>query len=223
MNRTIRMFHEVPSMLLMGVALAVLWSGALSAQESQSATQFEDPREVLADHPPFAVSERVPVLEDGGVYPCSDCHDGDYVVTNPRVRELVDMHDDTVLVHGGGRFWCLTCHGDPDRDVLTSLKGQPISFDEPFLLCGQCHFQRQQDFFSGAHGKRLETWQGERKVEACTSCHDAHDPTIKPRKPFAPPAIRSGLSPVGETHHRNRMPWEKDQPQTDEEEGSDGR
>jgi hypothetical protein len=217
------MFGKIPcKLLLIGVLLGTWWSGGLEAQDQKAAPQIEDPREVLANYPPFTVSERVPFLEDEGLYPCSDCHDGDYVVTNPRARELVDMHDDVQLVHGGGRFWCLTCHGDPDRDVLTSLKQQPISFNEPFLLCGQCHFQRQKDFFAGAHGKRLESWQGERKLEVCTGCHNPHNPAIKPRKPFAPPAIRSGLSPVGETHTATQMPWEQEKSHGDGDEGPDG-
>jgi len=184
---------------------------AAEVEEAQIPVQLEDPREVLEQYPPFTVSARIPVLEDEGLYPCSDCHDGDFVVSNPTVRELVEMHDtsEVKLQHGGGRFWCLTCHHSEDRDSLASLKGQPISFDESFLLCGQCHFDRQQDFFKGAHGKRLGNWQGERLVEVCTGCHDPHEPAIKPRKPFAPPAIRAGLSPAPPSHHTVKMPWEK--------------
>ena len=60
---------------------------------------------------PFTVQARTPALEDEGLYPCSECHDGDYVIANPERRELVDMHDksEVDLVHGDGRFWCLTC------------------------------------------------------------------------------------------------------------------
>lgn len=197
------------------------------AEEPQIPVQLEDPREVLEQYPPFTVSLRIPVLEDEGLYPCSDCHDGDFVVTNPTVRELVEMHDtdEIQLQHGGGRFWCLTCHHSDDRDSLASLKGQPISFNESFLLCGQCHFERQQDFFKGAHGKRLGNWQGERLMEVCTGCHDPHDPAIKPRKPFAPPALRAGLSPAPESHHAETMPWEKQDSagEHDQEESAQGK
>jgi hypothetical protein len=65
------------------------------------------------------------------------------------------------------------------------LKGDPIDFDQSFLLCGQCHFEQQRDFFYGAHGKRLGTWNGPRNVMACTGCHDAHDPSLKERKPWS--------------------------------------
>ena len=194
---------------------------ATEIEAAQIPAQLTDPREVLDRYPPLTVSERIPVLEDEGLYPCSDCHDGDFVVSNPTVRELVEMHDDIELMHGGGRFWCLTCHHSEDRDSLASLKIQPISFDESFLLCGQCHFERQRDFFSGAHGKRLGGWQGERLVEACTGCHDPHKPAIAPRKPFAPPALRAGLSAAPDSHHAEKMPWESRQPSAELEETVD--
>ncbi len=192
-----------PILVATGLAAA-----AIFAQESDAPGQLDDPREVLERYRPLQVRERRPVLEDNGYYPCSDCHDGVEVEMNPTIRELM-VHDEIELVHGGGRFWCLTCHGEEDRDQLASLKQQPISFDEPFLLCGQCHFQRQRDFFRGVHGKRLETWQGERRVAVCTECHNAHDPRIKPRKPFRPPQVRSGLSPAPNTHHPRMKPWQK--------------
>jgi hypothetical protein len=208
--------------LLVAAAAGVLSSAALWPQDAKTTDQMNEPREVLTAYPPFTVMERVPFLEEEGLYPCSDCHDGDFVVTNPRARELVDMHEEVELVHGGGRFWCLTCHGEDDRDVLSSLKKQPISFNESFLLCGQCHFQRQKDFFTGAHGKRVDSWQGERTLLSCTGCHNAHDPAIAPRKPFGPPALRSGLTPVGETHSGSKMPWERSDPHTKDKESSDG-
>jgi hypothetical protein len=64
------------------------------------------------------------------------------------------------------------------------MKGAPIDFDESYLLCGECHFAEKRDFLHGAHGKRVGGWQGERAALACTSCHDAHDPSIKARQPW---------------------------------------
>ncbi len=191
---------------ILPVLAAALVGVTLFAQESDVPGQLDDPREVLERYRPLQVRERMPVLEDSGYYPCSDCHDGVEVETNPTIRELM-VHDEIELIHGGGRFWCLTCHNAEDRDRLASLKQQPISFDEPFLLCGQCHFQRQRDFFLGAHGKRLKSWQGERKVAVCTECHDPHDPRIQPRKPYRPPQVRSGLQPAPNAHHERAKPW----------------
>ena len=212
--------------ILMGCFWLVFLVSSIAAQTETGAAagppgQIVDPREVLQRYPPFSAEPRIPALEESGYYPCSDCHDGDYQISNPRVRVLEDMHEDIELQHGGGRFWCLTCHHEEDRDSLASLKGQPISFDEAFLLCGQCHFQRQRDFFYGAHGKRLGSWQGTRTVVSCTQCHDAHRPAILSREPYDPPEVRRGLtrSPGKEEHRPDR--WSEPTPSdTDTSEAS---
>lgn len=188
------------------LALCLLGGLAASAQAPVPG-QIEDPRAVLERYPPLTVSLRTPHLEESGYFPCSDCHDNDLQLSNPRIRVLEDMHDEITLDHGGGRFWCLTCHHDAERDSLASLKGHPISFDDGFLLCGQCHFQRQRDFFEGAHGKRLESWRGPRKVVACTECHDPHRPVILAAPPYPPPELRSNLVPVHSEHPASPPPW----------------
>ncbi len=193
---------------ILPILVAALVGAVVFAQDSEVPGQLDDPREVLEQYRPLRARPRIPVLEDNGYYPCSDCHDGVEVEINPAIRELM-VHDEIELLHGGGRFWCLTCHSEKDRDHLASLKQQPISFDEPFLLCGQCHFQRQRDYFRGAHGKRLESWRGERKIAVCTECHNPHDPRIKPRKPYRPPQVRSGLQPAPNTHHARAKLWQK--------------
>ena len=163
-------------------------------------------REILRVVTPFSVDPREGELES---FPCTDCHDNDEQMPNPKVRTMEEDHEDIKLVHGGGRFWCLTCHSEKNRDSLVSLKNQPISFDESYLLCGQCHFQQQQDFFYGGHGKRKGNWRGDRKLTACTECHNPHVPQIKDRKPVASPKVRSGLKEMKVVHHNFSMPWEK--------------
>lgn len=152
---------------------------------------LERPEDLLARLPTFTVEARTPVLEGRGNYPCSECHEG--LDPDPRVRALVEEHDDVALFHGGGRFWCLTCHDADDRDALRSLDGKPISFDQSFLLCGQCHFAAQRDFVGGAHGKRIGTWEGERVLTSCVACHDAHDPSTKLRAPAEIPLTRKAI------------------------------
>jgi hypothetical protein len=134
------------------------------------------PHPAPRDPLPYTVVARLPVLEEHGNYPCKECHD-ESLVTDPKERELPDDHSDIALKHGGGRFWCLTCHDPDDRDSLRGLKGQKIGFDESYELCGQCHFRRQR----------------ERVLTPCTSCHDAHDPSIKPKKPYRADRLRPGL------------------------------
>jgi hypothetical protein len=168
----------------------------------------------IRDATPFTVRKR-----SGGLdyFPCSDCHEGEKV--NPREREFTEEHQDIVLVHGGGRFWCLTCHNlRQDSDTFLSLKGEAIDFDKAYLLCGQCHFERQKDWYFGGHGKRvgafpepgeipasytelkaeqrdrIGTWRGERRLLSCPACHNPHSPSIKPYQPSPPPRVRKGLS-----------------------------
>lgn len=131
---------------------------------------------------PFTVPPRKDQIE---YFPCQECHEEQE--TNPKERQLSQEHEDLVLDHGGERFWCLTCHMEKDRNFLTSLKGGKIDFDASHLLCGQCHFPRQKDWYMGAHGKRIGQWHGERLILLCVECHNPHSPSIKPRRADPPP------------------------------------
>ena len=154
----------------------------------------KDPRVLLESFPPFTAEERIPFLEEGDYYPCSDCHDGVEQIANPSIRLLEEEHKEVELVHGRGRFWCLRCHNPDNRDVLMSSNHEPISFNDSFLLCGECHYREQKDFFLGGHGKRLDSWQGEKVLKACTSCHNPHDPKIKSRDGWQAPKPRKGMT-----------------------------
>lgn len=167
----------------------------------------------IQDAPPF---EATPREEELTYFPCSDCHEDQ--ITNRNVRELKEEHTDILLEHGGGRFWCYdACHNAGQMDTLKSLRGEPIKFDESYLLCGQCHFERQRDWYFGGHGKRagsferprdvpatyadidfserenIGTWRDERVILNCTACHSSHSPAIKPYEPSPPPQVRRGL------------------------------
>ncbi len=159
--------------------------------------------------PPFSVVPRVDQLT---FYPCSNCHSA--MKPNPQPRKLIAAPHPAALVHGNGRFWCLTCHQLNDRDRLHTLADQPVEYDQAYLVCGQCHFNRQKDWFFGGHGKRVKNWQGERVIYNCTFCHDPHDPTLKPRAPSAPPPVRVGLKAMQPTRHEAPAPV-FDQPSQD--------
>ncbi|MDT8446514.1 MAG: cytochrome C [bacterium] len=170
-----------------------------------AAKQYDDPREAIAKVPAFVTD---PSTDRLIYYPCSNCH-GEMVKSNPKVRSLADMHVEVKLNHGQGRYWCLTCHNENDRDHLWSLKKQPISFNESYLLCGQCHFARQKDFFYGGHGKRKANWNGPKKLTNCTECHNPHNPAIRPRVPRVKPVARMGLEVVPSEMHGVHNLWEK--------------
>jgi hypothetical protein len=140
--------------------------------------------------PPFSV---VPRRDKLTYYPCTACHAA--MTPNPEPRKLASPHP-AALDHGNGRIWCLDCHQLKDRDHLHTLSGQPVDFDQAYLVCGQCHFNRQNDWYFGAHGKRVANWRGERVIYNCTFCHDPHSPGLKARAPSKPPPVRAGLQPM---------------------------
>ncbi len=88
------------------------------------------------------------------------------------------MHDDIVLDHGPTDRWCLDCHNPDDRDVLRLVNGRLISFDESYLLCGQCHGTIFRDWRQGIHGRRQGYWNGGKSYLLCAHCHDPHAPCV---------------------------------------------
>jgi hypothetical protein len=146
------------------------------------------------DAPAFSVVPRVDQLT---FFPCTSCHQA--LTPNPEPRKLAGAPHPASLDHGGGRFWCLECHQLKDRDHLHTLDGHPVDFNDAYLVCGQCHANRQKDWYFGAHGKRAANWQGERVIYNCTTCHDPHSPRLKPRAPAKPPPVRAGLTPMSPT------------------------
>lgn len=127
------------------------------------------------------------------LFPCSECHQPDPPELD-NLPELMSYHPKpTEMFHGDGMMWCLDCHQSKESDQLHTLRGQKINVDKSFLVCGQCHSDRLEDWYFGGHGKRLDNWRGKRTVYNCTACHDPHDPGIKPKKPQPPPPVRIGL------------------------------
>ena len=160
-----------------------------------------------ADAPAFTVLERKSHLV---LFPCSQCHK--VLPLNTVPRKLVAAPHPAALQHGKGRFWCLDCHLGTDRDVLHSIGGARIDFNQSYLLCGQCHSARQRDWYFGAHGKRVAGWTGPRELYACTHCHDPHNPVLQPREPSPPPPLRAGLSPMLRTPEVALLPWQRPRP-----------
>ncbi|MCW5662541.1 MAG: cytochrome C [Piscinibacter sp.] len=158
----------------------------------------------IAGAPAYTVVPRTPAL---ALYPCSQCHK--LLPLNPQPRQLDAAPHNAALRHGGGRFWCLDCHTAKDRDQLHAIDGTPVGFDQSDRLCGQCHGPRQRDWAFGGHGKRVGRWQGERRIYACTHCHDPHQPQLAPRAPAPPPPVRAGLQPTPTVHSTPTKPWQR--------------
>lgn len=146
---------------------------------------------LFAGMPAFEV---IPSQRNPSMHPCANCHQ--WVKGNPEPRNLKQPHDDFQLdhgLHGRGKFWCFTCHDLSGKGALKTLEGEPLDFDEAYLLCSQCHADQARDWVYGAHGKRVSNWQGVRQVYSCTACHYQHSPAFKPREPLEGPVMRVGL------------------------------
>lgn len=202
-------------LLIITILLCGVWTIAVANDEEEDDSENSVPMETIVSYEKQAPSFTVKLRKEEELeyFPCMDCHEDEE--PNPEERELED-HDDIVLEHGGGRFWCMTCHHLEQRDYLRSLKNKLIDIDQAYRLCGQCHFQRQKDWFFGGHGKRISNWKGERTLYLCTECHDPHSPSIKPEKPSPPPLVRKGLEFIPTHHHVQEKVWEKYLPSNQE-------
>ena len=84
---------------------------------------------------------------------------------------------------------CSTCHSPEAVEMLALRTGERVGLDHSYRLCAQCHSGQAEAWAGGAHGKRLDGWQGRRVVMGCTDCHDPHRPAVTPRAPFRAPTI----------------------------------
>ena len=112
------------------------------------------------------------------------CHEGTVPEGEPKgnyPREI-KSHKNIVLngkdlPHGRGSVWCLDCHNRTERNKLIDNFGNPISYDQPQLLCGKCHGDIFRDWRDGIHGKRIGEWAstGKKRWFVCTECHNPHN------------------------------------------------
>jgi len=163
---------------------------------------------------PFEVALRTPERESGHArrfgsitletalrarsldqYPCTSCHLGRKLVMAE--KRVSDAHQDIQPVHPKQTgSLCSTCHAADNVEQLRLESGQRATLDETYRLCAQCHFAQADAWAHGAHGKRLDGWQGRRVVMGCADCHDPHRPALQPRIPFRAPQLER---PKGET------------------------
>lgn len=129
-----------------------------------------------------------PRTADLGQFPCTSCHLGRAIVLADDRRK--DAHRNIDAMHPvqtGGL--CSTCHAADDVELLALKSGERATLDHTYRLCAQCHFKQAEEWAGGAHGKRLDGWQGRRVLSGCGDCHDPHKPTIEKRIPFRAPRI----------------------------------
>jgi hypothetical protein len=121
-------------------------------------------------------------------YPCTSCHLGRQIVM--AAKRVADAHDDIQPEHPDQTgALCSTCHAADNVEQLALESGQRAGLDESYRLCAQCHSPQADAWAHGAHGKRLDGWQGRRVVMGCADCHDPHQPALRPRIPFRAPQL----------------------------------
>jgi uncharacterized CHY-type Zn-finger protein len=135
---------------------------------------------------------------------CSGCHPGADPATLPNDPRQLMMHQDivadgTALQHGRGAIWCFDCHNAANRDTLVDQRGQEVSFNESYKVCGSCHGVIYSEWRMGLHGKRIGSWKvgGKKRWWTCTECHNPHtvqEHRFQPIKPEPPPALPRGMS-----------------------------
>ena len=106
------------------------------------------------------------------------------------------------LQHGRERVWCMSCHHTTQRNKLVDNFGDPVSFDQPQLLCGKCHGDKLRDWRDGIHGKRIGEWAstGKKRWFTCTEGHNPHNVQDGARNrgfvqlaPESPPQLPKGM------------------------------
>ena len=120
-----------------------------------------------------------------GIFPCSNCHG--MMPTNPERRDLTGFHTEIDLQHDEEHRWCLDCHDAENRDQLHLASGEPVSFQESYRLCGQCHGEKYRDWRAGVHGRRTGDWNGHKTYLLCAHCHNPHSPRFEPLEPEPAP------------------------------------
>jgi hypothetical protein len=200
------------SLALVALAVAVsapsLWADGLTRVHPDA-----NPAKIVDGEPPFEDAPAFRVItrkKDPDMHPCGDCHDDAESDFTP--RELAEPHDNFKLehgLHGRGEFWCFTCHRVKGAGGLKTLEKDKLGFDEAYVVCAQCHSQEARDWTFGAHGKRVEGWQGERTLLSCTVCHFQHRPAVPAREPLGPPPMRRGLERVPQPPPKVVRVWER--------------
>ena len=120
------------------------------------------------------------------LYPCTECHaddGGEHFLDRD-----VDFHEDKAISgHGEPLKWCFDCHNPENPDTLRLVGGEAIEFENLDVLCGQCHGKIYAAWKAGAYGKRVGSWNGEKRYFSCTECHDPHQPQFEAIRPDPAP------------------------------------
>jgi hypothetical protein len=148
------------------------------------AAQLEDKRlvAVSASGHDFQVQSREAVMQK---FPCVQCHKVPLAQMKHDGKDgKTSAHWNIQLQHAVDSVMnCSTCHSPDDLNKLRTLTGKPVSLDQSWQVCSQCHFKQAEDWAGGAHGKRVAGWAPPRVSKTCAECHNAHRPAWDNRIP----------------------------------------
>ncbi|MBF0338436.1 MAG: hypothetical protein HQL05_11460 [Nitrospirae bacterium] len=163
-------------------------------QETQQ-PQAEPPNAEQHTTIPKYFTTKPPFTE--GIFPCTMCH---ATMKPDKTRRQLQFHAEIVLKHAAQQRWCLDCHDADNRDRLRLANGDHVTFDESYLLCGQCHGNVFRDWKTGIHGKRIGSWNsdkpGDKKYFLCVNCHNPHSPNFIPVKPLPAPVRPKAITDI---------------------------
>ncbi len=136
--------------------------------------------EITTGEHTFLIPERKSKIKS---YKCTECHAKPLKETQ-LTGSAKKAHWDIGIVHADKNTMnCISCHNGDVMDELKSLTGNPIDFNNSYILCSQCHTKQFKDWEGGAHGKRIGGWAPPRAALTCVNCHNPHDPHIASKWP----------------------------------------
>jgi len=172
------------------VAAATLFVACQSGSSDELAPAAgAAPASASASEPELHVLPRAETIP---TYPCRQCHD--LRRTNSEKRKLTEYHTTIELEHAPGLEWCNACHLFEDFDKLHLMDGTPVSFDESYRICGQCHGEKYRDWKSADHGLQTGSWNGIAVKRTCTTCHSPHRPKFGKLHPMPAPKHPRGFA-----------------------------
>ena len=117
---------------------------------------------------------------------CKSCHEH-YSLEEMRGEVHARAHWPIRLEHAPGQVMnCQTCHNG-DQVWMFHSGEETVDANHAPRACLQCHFQQEEDWELGSHGKRAVGWQYERAVYNCLHCHDPHRPSFERTWPKVAP------------------------------------
>lgn len=143
---------------------------------------LDDKPRVQATGHDFLINSREATVEK---FPCQRCH------TAPLAQMKHDGKDGKPKAHWNLQLQhatdavmtCNTCHDPANLNQLKTITGMPVSLNQSWQVCSQCHSKQASDWVGGAHGKRLAGWAPPRVSKTCVECHNPHQPQWDKRAP----------------------------------------